>query len=136
MGAPRAIESPEELYRLFSEYKEWVKTNPYKMHDFKGKDADEVWIQKQRPISWSGFEGHLARLDILVHLGHYEQNSNDSYAQFLPIIARIKKECSADIIDGALAGAYNQNIAARIEGLADKKEVDRKTTKVKFTDAG
>jgi hypothetical protein len=34
-----------------------------------------------------------------------------------------------------MAGVYNQNIAARLEGLADKKEIEKKTTKVKFTDA-
>jgi len=35
-----------------------------------------------------------------------------------------------------MAGVYQQNIAARLTGLADKKEVEKKVRKVKFEDAG
>lgn len=133
--AEKAIQTPQELYKLFTEYKEWVKANPYKFHDFVGKDAEEVWKQRQRALTWIGFEGWLAENEVLTHLGHYEQNTNGAYTNFLPTIARIKRECSADVVSGALAGVYQQNIAARIEGLADKKEVDKKVTKLNFKDA-
>lgn len=135
MGAPRAIETPEKLLEHFEAYKQWVKQNPYKWHDFVGKDAEEVWKKRERPMTWVGFESYLYKAGIAYHLGNYEQNANGSYTDFLPIIARIKKECSEDIISGALAGVYNQNIAARIEGLTDKKEVDKKVTKLNFKDA-
>lgn len=134
MARTKAIESPEELANLFDQYIKWVSENPFKVHDFKGKDADEVWIEKQRPLTWIGFEGWLCKEGIVTQLTHYEQNDRDSYREYLPIIRAIKRQCSMDVIDGALAGVYNQNIAARIEGLADKKEVDKKVTKVNFTD--
>lgn len=134
MAREKAISSPQELMALFRDYQAWCKDNPYKQHAFVGKDADEVEIKKERPYTWIGFEGWLANEGVLQHLGHYEQNSNDSYTDFLPIIRVIKRICSADVIDGALAGVYNQNIAARLEGLSDKKEVDKKVTKVNFTD--
>jgi hypothetical protein len=135
-GQPKIFKTPEELFSKFKEYLEWVKANPYKWHDFVGKDAEEVWKERQRPITWSGFEGWLASNDIAAHLGHYEQNTDEGYAEFLPTIRAIKRICSQDVIDGALAGVFNQNIAARIEGLADKKEIDKTSRKIKFTDAG
>lgn len=134
-GRPKAIETPEELLKLFQDFKKWVEVNPYKWHDFVGKDAEEVWKERQRPLTWIGFEGYLAREGHLVHLGHYEQNTGGAYDDFLPIIRVIKRECSADIIEGAMSGVFNQNIAARLEGLADKKEVDKVVKRIKFTDA-
>lgn len=134
MPRDKAIQTPEELYTLFEQYKTWAKDNPYEWHDFVGKDAEEVWKKRERPITWKSFEAWLYREGVVTHLGHYEQNTNDSYKEYLPTIRAIKAQISSDIVDGALAGVYNQNIAARIEGLSDKKEVDKKVTKVNFTD--
>lgn len=122
MPRTKTIESPEQLETLFNSYKEWVKNNPYKVHDYVGKDATEVRKEKQRPVTWSGFEAWLSREKILTHLAHYEQNTAESYTEYLPIIRAIKQECRGDVIDGALAGVYNPNIAARVEGLTDKSE--------------
>lgn len=135
MGKSKSISSPEELSQLFEDYKQWVKSNPYKWHDFVGKDAQEVWKERQRPLTWIGFESYLAKNGVVQHLGHYEQNTDNSYTNYLPIIRVIKLECSSDIIGGSLAGVYNQNIAARIEGLSDKKEVEKRVTKINFKDA-
>lgn len=126
MGRTKLIETPEILAELFEQYKEWVKANPYLVHDFVGKDAVEVEKKKQRPLSWIGFEAWLYRERVISHLGHYEQNKDGAYEAYLPIIRALKLQCSADIRDGALSGVYNQNIAARIEGLTDKKELDHK----------
>jgi|SRR6185369_9695179 len=126
MGRNKAIESPDALSELFEKYRTWVTDNPLKVHDFVGKDALEVHKNRQRPLSWIGFEAWLYRQGILSQLTHYEQNTGDAYTDYLPIIRAIKTQCSADIIDGALAGIYQQNIAARLEGLTDKKELDHK----------
>lgn len=134
MSRDKAIESPEKLRELFEEYKAWAKENPYKWHDFVGKDAEEVWKRRERPLTWIGFEVYLNKQGILQHLGHYEQNTGDAYTDYLPILRALKAECHQDMIDGASAGVYNQNIAARITGLVDKKELDKKVTKINFTD--
>jgi hypothetical protein len=136
MGQPKAIESPEKLWELFQEFREYVVKNPFKEHDFVGKDATEVHRKKMRPVSWIGFEGWLASQKILVHLGHYEQNTDGGYADYLPIIHAIKAICSADIVEGGMAGIYNHNLSARLVGLADKKEVDKTVKTINFTDAG
>lgn len=126
MPRDKAIASPEALAELFEKYRAWIDENPRKVHDFVGKDALEVHKNRQRPLSWIGFEAWLYRQGIVSQLTHYEQNTGDAYTEYLPIIRALKTQCSADIIDGALAGIYQQNIAARLEGLTDKKELDHK----------
>lgn len=131
MPKPKLIESPEQLYQYFTDFKEWIFKNPYLVHDFVGKDAIEVHRKKTRPLTWSGFEAYLAKNDIVSHLGHYEQNDREAYTEYLPTITRIKQECRGEIIDGALSGIYNANIAARVEGLQEK--VDHTTGGDKIT---
>lgn len=126
MPKPKLISSPDELFNHFIAYKKWVKEHPYLFNDYVGKDAVEVNKKRERPLTWSGFEGFLAESGIISHLAHYEQNTGDAYTDYLPIIRVIKKICRADTIDGALAGVYNQNIAARIEGLKDSQEIEHK----------
>lgn len=126
MPREKLIGSPEILAELFEKYRTWAKDTPYEFHDFVGKDAEEVWKKRQRPLTWKGFEAWLYREGVVSQLTHYEQNTDDSYTAYLPIIRALKNQCSADIIDGALAGIYQQNIAARLEGLTDKKELDHK----------
>lgn len=125
-GRPKAFENPEQLWTLFELYKKWVKKNPFLVHDFVGKDATEVRKQRERPITWVGFESWLCQNDYAEHLGHYEQNTgkNGNYDEFMPTIARIKKQCRASVVDGALANVFNPNIAARVEGLKEVSEID------------
>lgn len=135
VGREKEIATPEELQKHFEDYKTWAKENPYKWHDFVGKDAEEVWKERERPLTWFGFEAHLCKQGILTQLTHYEQNANNSYTAYLPIIRAIKAEINQDIVEGASAGVFQQNIAARLTGLADKKEVEKKVTKLNFKDA-
>jgi len=122
MSREKAIK-PEELYPYFEQLKAETKANPYKVIDWVGKDATEVVRKKERPITFIGFEGWLAKNGIVYHLGHYSDPKNESYAEYLPIIARIKAECRADTVEGALSGMFNSNLAARIEGITEKSEV-------------
>ena len=124
MGRHKAIETPEKLLELFQAYKAWAKENPYLWHDFVGKDAQEVWKRRERPITWVGFESYLYQKGICGDLGAYERNDNESYTDYLPILRAIKREINQDIIEGATAGIYQQNIAARLTGLVDRKEIE------------
>lgn len=36
----------------------------------------------------------------------------------------IEQSCTEDILSGAMVGAFNANLAARISGIADKSEVE------------
>lgn len=121
-GHTKYIETPEKLWDLFVEFMKWVEENPYKVQDFVGKDGDMVYREKQRPLTWSGFEKYLYLNGVISDLRSYEQNENQSYTDYLPIITRIKAICHGEMIEGASSGVYNANIAARVAGLVDKAE--------------
>jgi hypothetical protein len=70
MPRTKAIETPERLQELFDQYREWVKTSPYMVHDFVGKEGVEVERKRQRPLTWVGFEAWLWREGVVTHLGH------------------------------------------------------------------
>ena len=122
-GRPKAIESPEQLWTYFKAYTEQAKKSPYLVHDFVGKDANEVHKEKERPLSWIGFECYLYELGIISDLSNYEENTNGSYTEYLPIIRVCKKIIQKDQLEGATAGVYSQNIVARLLGLTDKKDL-------------
>lgn len=123
MGRPKLIETPELLMQLFLDYIKDTKSKPYLKHDFVGKDADEVNRKLERPLTWVGFECYLYEQGIVSQLTHYEQNLENSYTEYLPIITHIKKFIEKDQFEGATAGVFNPNIVARKLGLADKQEV-------------
>ena len=62
--------------------------------------------------------------NILIQLRTYEQNDNDSYKEYLPIITRIKAFIYEDKADGATVGIFNSSIVARELGLSDKSDVE------------
>ena len=123
-GLTKYIETPDKLWQLFEQFMSWVEANPYKVQDFVGKDGQMVYREKQRPLTWSGFEKYLYLNGVISDLRSYEQNDHGSYTDYLPIIARIKTICRAEIVEGAGAGVYNANIAARVAGISDKTESD------------
>lgn len=119
-GNPRAIETPEKLWELFLEYVEWSKANPYKKHIgvVKGK---KVYEDRERVLTFIGFEGWLCINEIVYDLAHYE--STEKGTDYRPTILRIRKTCSNDTVTGASAGVYNAMIAVRLESLVEKTEV-------------
>ena len=123
-GLTKYIETPEKMWDLFVQFMEWIEQNPYKVQDYVGKDGDMVYREKQRPLTWAGFEKWLYLNGVISDLRSYEQNENESYTDYLPIVARIKAICKAEIVEGAGAGVYNASIAARVAGLAEKTEGD------------
>ncbi len=123
MGKHKYIETPEKLLELFFAYIKDAKNKPYLKHDFVGKDGNSVYKELERPLTWVGFECYLYEKEIIGDLSSYEQNRDDAYKDYLPIISHIKRFIEKDQFEGATAGVFNPNIIARKLGLADKQEV-------------
>jgi len=123
-GRKKAIESPERMWELFTLYKDWVKKNPIKVHDFVGKDAEEVYRFKERPLIMEGFECFVMdHVDITYpDLTNYFEGK-DSFEEFIPICSRIKREIRNEQVAGGMAGIYNPSITQRLNGLVEKQEV-------------
>ena len=135
MAKHKYIETPEKLYELFKQYKEFVKSKPYLVKDWVGKDGFEVKREKEKPLTMEGFECYLYDNDIIADLGHYLMNRDNVYSEYVTICTRIKKEIRDDQIGGGMAGIYNPSITQRLNGLVEKSETDNKgdiTIKVKY----
>lgn len=122
VGRPKKIESSEQLWKLFRQYKKWAKDTPRLKQDFVGKDGDEVHRKLERPLTFVEFEAYLFERMIISDLGDYERNKENRYAEFTTIIRAIKNVIEADQFGGAAVGIFQHNIIARKLGLADKQE--------------
>jgi hypothetical protein len=122
MGKHKYIETPEKLYELFCEYKDFVKAKPFLVKDWVGKDAEPVYREKEKPLTIEGFECYLYDKDIIGDLSNYFANSDNKYSEYSTICSRIKKEVRNDQIAGGMAGVYNPSITQRLNGLKEQTE--------------
>lgn len=121
-GRPKDINSPDELWQLFQNYKTQIKEDPILVHDFVGKDADEVDRKKERPLTMEGFENYVADNDGPHTLDQYFSNRDERYSEFVAICLRIKRVIRQDQIEGGMVGIFNTSITQRLNGLAEKTE--------------
>ena len=132
MGKPKYIETPEILWQHFEEYKKETKSKPFLVKDWVGKDALDVYREKERPLTIEGFECYLADKNIIEHLSDYFANSDNKYSEYSTICSRVKKAVRQDQIEGGMAGMYNPSITQRLNGLVDKTQTDINVTKFEF----
>jgi hypothetical protein len=121
-GRPKAIESPEKMWELYMEYKEWCKNTPILVEDYVGKDGMRVKRERERPLTMEGFENMCFRKGIINDLGDYFGNKNDAYTEFSAICRAIRKDIRQDQIEGGMANIYNPSITQRLNGLAEKTQ--------------
>ena len=121
-GRPPIWNTPEELWEAFERYRAENKANPYRVQDYVGRDGDMVYRDKERPITFRGFEGYLAENGVCHNLSQYRNGDSDHHKEFLSIITRIRLTCDKDMLEGSSAGVYSANIASRLLGLVDKQE--------------
>jgi hypothetical protein len=128
MAKNKYIETPEKMWELFEQYKEYVKSNPIKVKDWVGKNGDTVYREKERPLLMVGFECYCMEHTEITYpdLSRYFSNQDNAYSEYLAITSRIKQEIQADQISGGMAMIYSQNLTARLNGLVDKKETEIK----------
>jgi hypothetical protein len=125
MSKTKYIESPEELWTYFQQYRAWAKDNPYILEVATSKGG-VVKLNKERPLSISGFENYLNDQDKICDISDYLRNRDNRYTDFEPVCKRIRSNIYADQLEGAMANIYHHNIVARNLGLVDRKETDIK----------
>ena len=121
-GRPKNIESPEKLMEHFISYKKELKGIPFMVKDWVGKGAEQVYREKEKPLTMEGFECWLFENGIIGDIGHYITNANGVYDEFLPICTHIRKVIRKDQIEGGMAGVYNPSITQRLNSLVEKTE--------------
>jgi hypothetical protein len=128
MGKNKYIETPEKMWELFTLYKKEVKNKPIIVKDWVGKDATDVYREKEKPLTMVGFECFVCdNTDVSYpDLTNYFENKDNKYENYFPITSRIKAEIKNDQINGGMTMIYSQNLTARLNGLVDKKETELK----------
>jgi hypothetical protein len=135
MGKKKYIETPEIMWEHFLAYKEHVKSNPIIVKDWVGKDATDVYREKERPLTIEGFECWCYDNDIISDLSQYFANTENRYTNYQTICSRIRKAVRNDQIEGGMAGIYNPSITQRLNGLVDKTETSVKVEQPLFPES-
>lgn len=138
-GRDKLFESPELMWEAACEYFQWCEDNPFYKSEAKVvqggyKEPGSVEIAQlpyMRPFT---IQGLCAYLDC--NSKYFNDFRDAKHEGFSEVLTRITETIYNQKFSGAASGFFNANIIARDLGLADKKEVDKTTRKVKFTDAG
>lgn len=130
MGKNKYIETPEKMWEYFEEYKNHVKKTPIKVKDWVGKDAIDVFREKERPLTFIGFQNWLDDNDIITDVTDYFENKDNRYNDYIRICSRIKRNITDDQIAGGMVGIYNPSITQRLNGLVDRVDATTQGEKI------
>lgn len=122
VGRPKSISTPELMWNLFNDYVDKVKSTPFKIKDWVGKDADAVEREKEKPLTMVGFEKHCYSEGYTEDLSRYFANTDNAYSDFSAISRHIRNCIKDDQISGGMVGIYSATLTARLNGIADKTE--------------
>jgi hypothetical protein len=125
-GKRLAFDTPVKMLDAITDYFNAVDANPYKEHDYVGKDATSVYRQKMRPYTWHGlclFLGYNPE-----YFEKFEEYTREEIFRGGSQYRRVIKHARALIYDnklsGATSGLFSHHIVARDLGLADKKQLE------------
>lgn len=93
MGRPLKIKTPEEMERLWEEYKQECDNQEVLTHDFSSKNSEFVSAKLKRSITYT-IEGFCVYLKIA------RSKFYETYAEkrgYRDIVTRIREECEADV---------------------------------------
>lgn len=128
--APKKIPTPEAFLGCFEIYVQRTKDNPFEVHDFVGKDGDEVYRKKQRCLTMEGFENFLEDEFGIGQIQPYLENRDGRYPEYVSVLKKIKRTIREDQIGGGMAGVYNGNLTARLNGLNENIETKGDSVKI------
>jgi len=128
-GRPMKFSTPEELEVFCKGYFEWADNNPWIKNDVvRGGEfaGTQLQIPTQRPYTLIALCHYLGIAYATWKL--YEEKS-----EFLEVTTWAREKINNQQIEGAMVGAFNANLTARIQGISDKQE-QKVTGEVKITD--
>lgn len=120
-GQPKTFETPDQLLKLWDDYKKSIDTKKETMEVATAKGPVKIAIVN--PYTRKGFESFVYRLQ-RKHIHQYLDNDGGNYEEFLGVVTHIRNEWEDNQISGTLTGKYKApNLVARLNGIVDKKEV-------------
>lgn len=116
VGRPRIYQSPEELWEDCIGYFEETDKRKWVRKDWVGKDAVEVERETETPYTLTG-------LFVFLDINRKTWDLYREREEFIPVVTRVEQICTTQKVEGALVGAFNQNIVARLEGLKEQTDL-------------
>ena len=129
MPKNKYIETPDRLWEIFKEYRDYVKSRPRTNHVFVGKDGNDARQELERPLTLEGFRVYCFENHSCVK--QYFDNPDKRYDEYITICSYIKDIIRQDQIEGGMVGQYNASITQRLNGLTEKVQQEQ-TNIVKF----
>lgn len=144
-GNPYSFKSAQELWDRSMLYIKWAELNPVETTDFKGGQGKRVTYYKKRPLTIYGLccftgqsESYFRHLkattpempvpeDFATKKAY--ENALQKYnlhCQLVTVYMRVRAVFSAYNADLATSGDVKENIIAKLEGWADKQEIESK----------
>jgi len=124
MAKHKYIKTPEELYKMFEEFKTFTKSNPRYKHQLCQRTGEMVKEPLEVPLTMEGFKVYCYN-NFKVTIDHYLKNSEGAYEEYRLICTHIKEEIRQDQIQGGMVGQYNPSITQRLNGLVDKTQTEQ-----------
>lgn len=120
-GRNKLFSTPELLWEAACEYFAYCDNHPWKVlkNKKKGKTKEEEECPTQCPYTLTGL---CAYLDVGEE--YWRNFKKEGHEGFSWVITRVENIIKSQQLQGAMVGAYNANIVSRINGLADKQEID------------
>lgn len=117
-GAPLKFPTPQDLENSCNDYFTWADDNPWYKNDVvRGGEmaGTPLQIPTQRPYTLIGLCQHIG---ITKNCWKYYQERTE----FFNLCTRVRDKINNQQVEGALVGAFNASLTARIQGIADKKQ--------------
>ena len=122
--------TPDGMLKIFNEYREWTKENPFEVVDWVGGIGKEVTRKKERPLTIEGFQNYMIDNGPLKNIKDYFNNRDAAYNDFVEVCSYIKDVIRQDQIEGGMACIYNPSITQRLNGLVEKTENKHEVTEI------
>ncbi len=141
-GRPPKYKTPEELRDKAEGYFQYCDTHPVEVWQRKsaaanqtakngsGVKSDEGTMYIRRPYTLDGLALWLDIHD----WRHYRADHADD--GFSPVIRALEARVRDQQVTGALVGAYNPNLVARLNGISESVQVETATIPVQLIDDG
>lgn len=128
-GRPRLFQEPADLWNDFMEYCKWIDDNPWQektgsnnLCERDGSKSNQMrqTVQvSQRAYTLYGF---CVFAGIHYQWADFKRNYIDKEG-FSEVIRAIENTVIAQQLDGAMLNKFNANLVARLNGIADMKNV-------------
>ena len=117
-GRPRNLKSPNDLFKLWDFYKDWVANNP-EVEEVVTVKGDIVEKKTTKPLTRQGFISFVYEKEGFIVKDYLD----GLYKEFSEVATYIRNQWEESQISGTMTGKYKaQTLVARLNGYTDKQE--------------